>query len=219
MRQLLLRRDWQATHHAARAPEGFSLLFPMNDLFEKYVAALMRKALAGSGIEVVDQGGHRACLGAFTGEHLESGDVFRTKPDIILRQSGRLLAIIDTKWKKLATNPLDRKHGVSQADVYQLMAYARLYAHFPLFDWHGILRSSHSAEELRSPLPATSLQPRPILLLWLEQPDGAGMSKRQLAGQRTNDSNGWDWGALLTQSAIWMKVRFRDRPTNAGTTD
>ena len=115
--QLLLRRDWQATH----------LLFPMNDLFEKYIAALMRKALAGSGIEVVDQGGHRACLGAFTGGHLESGDVFRTKPDIILRKRGRLLAIIDTKWKKLATNALDRKHGVSQADVYQLMAYARLY--------------------------------------------------------------------------------------------
>ncbi|WP_420066771.1 5-methylcytosine restriction system specificity protein McrC [Sphingopyxis macrogoltabida] len=38
-----------------------------------------------------------------------------------------MLAIIDTKWKKLASDPLDRKHGVSQADVYQLMAYARLY--------------------------------------------------------------------------------------------
>ncbi|GGC43481.1 IQ calmodulin-binding- domain protein [Novosphingobium marinum] len=125
--QLLLRRDWQATHHAASAPEGLTLLFPMNDLFEKYVAAMMRKALAGSGVEVVDQGGHRACLGAFTGEHLESGEVFRTRPDIILRRRGEVLAIIDTKWKKLARDPLDRKHGVSQADVYQLMAYARLY--------------------------------------------------------------------------------------------
>lgn len=125
--QLLLRRDWQATHHAASAPEGLTLLFPMNDLFEKYVAAMMRKALAGSGVDVVDQGGHRACLGTFTGEHLESGEVFRTRPDIILRRRGEVLAIIDTKWKKLARDPLDRKHGVSQADVYQLMAYARLY--------------------------------------------------------------------------------------------
>lgn len=66
------------------------------------------------------------------------------------------------------------------------------YALFPLFDWHSILRSAHSAEEPQSPLPATSLQPGPILLLWLEQPVGAGMSKRQLAGQRTNDSIGWD---------------------------
>lgn len=125
--RLLLQRDWQTTHHAAKAPQGLTLLFPMNDLFEKYVAALMRKALAGQGIEVIDQGGHRACLGAFTGEHLSNGEVFRTRPDIILRKRGQTLAIIDTKWKKLSRDPFDRKHGVSQADVYQLMAYARLY--------------------------------------------------------------------------------------------
>lgn len=125
--RLLLQRDWQATHHAAKAPEGLTLLFPMNDLFEKYIAVLLRRALAGSGIEVIDQGGHRACLGAFTGEHLESGHVFRTKPDIMLRRGRAIVAIIDTKWKKLSLDPLDRKYGVSQADVYQLMAYARLY--------------------------------------------------------------------------------------------
>jgi 5-methylcytosine-specific restriction enzyme subunit McrC len=125
--RLLLQRDWQATHHAAKAPEGLTLLFPMNDLFEKYIAVLLRRALADRGIEVIDQGGHRACLGAFTGEHLESGDVFRTKPDLILRRNGQTRVIIDTKWKRLAADPLDRKRGVSQADVYQLMAYARLY--------------------------------------------------------------------------------------------
>jgi 5-methylcytosine-specific restriction enzyme subunit McrC len=125
--RLLLQRDWQATHHQAKAPEGLTLLFPMNDLFEKYIAVLLRRALVGSGIEVIDQGGHRACLGAFTGAHLESGDVFRTKPDIMLRFDRKIVAIIDTKWKKLSLEPLDRKHGVSQADVYQLMAYARLY--------------------------------------------------------------------------------------------
>lgn len=126
--KLLLQRDWQATHHAAKAPDGLTLLFPMNELFEKYVAVLLRRALTGTGIDVIEQGGHRACLGAFTGEYLESGNVFSTKPDIILRRGGEILAIIDTKWKKLSSDPLDRKHGVSQADVYQLMAYARLYA-------------------------------------------------------------------------------------------
>ena len=45
----------------------------------------------------------------------------------MLRQGREVIAIIDTKWKKLSDDPLDRKHGVSQADVYQLMAYARLY--------------------------------------------------------------------------------------------
>jgi 5-methylcytosine-specific restriction enzyme subunit McrC len=125
--RLLLQRDWQATHHSAKAPEGLTLLFPMNDLFEKYIAVLLRRALAGSGIEVIDQGGHRACLGTYTGAHIDSGEVFRTKPDIMLRRGREVVAIIDTKWKKLSLDPLDRKHGVSQADVYQLMAYARLY--------------------------------------------------------------------------------------------
>ena len=125
--RLLLQRDWQATHHQTKAPEGLTLLFPMNDLFEKYIAVLLRRALAGSDIEVLDQGGHRACLGSFTGQHLENGEVFRTKPDIMLRRGREVMAIIDTKWKKLRLDPLDRKHGVNQADVYQLMAYARLY--------------------------------------------------------------------------------------------
>lgn len=125
--RLLLRREWQTTHHANAAPQGLTLLFPMNDLFEAYVGALLRRALVGSGIEVVEQGGRKSCLGEFTGEHLADGKVFMTKPDIILRKDGEILSIIDTKWKKLARDPLDRKHGVGQADVYQLMAYARLY--------------------------------------------------------------------------------------------
>jgi 5-methylcytosine-specific restriction enzyme subunit McrC len=35
--------------------------------------------------------------------------------------------VIDTKWKRIGRNPEDAKRGVSEADVYQIMAYARLY--------------------------------------------------------------------------------------------
>ena len=35
--------------------------------------------------------------------------------------------VIDTKWKLIGRNPEDKKRGVSQSDVYQMMAYARLY--------------------------------------------------------------------------------------------
>lgn len=126
MAKLFLKRDWQATHHEARAGDGITLLFPMNDLFEAYVAALLRRALAGSGIEVVAQGGLRNCLGEWSEGEDCTGTHFQTKPDMILRRGGRDIAIIDTKWKRLGA-PDDRKDGVSQADVYQLMAYARLY--------------------------------------------------------------------------------------------
>ena len=124
--KLFLKRDWQATHHSARAGEGITLLFPMNDLFEAYVAALLRRALAGSGVEVVAQGGFVRCLGDWSEGQDCQGHTFQTKPDIILRRGGKPVAIIDTKWKKLGA-PEDRKHGVSQSDVYQMMAYARLY--------------------------------------------------------------------------------------------
>lgn len=129
--KLFLKRDWQGVHAAASAPEGITLLFPMNTLFEAYVAARLRVALAGSGIEVAAQGGLAYCLGEWREGEDCSGKVFQTKPDILLRRKGQVLAILDTKWKKLGTDPLastnDRKQGVGQSDVYQLMAYARLY--------------------------------------------------------------------------------------------
>jgi 5-methylcytosine-specific restriction enzyme subunit McrC len=45
----------------------------------------------------------------------------------MLRKNGRILAIVDTKWKAIGRDVTDRKRGVAQADVYQLMAYAQLY--------------------------------------------------------------------------------------------
>ena len=100
--------------------DGYALLFEMNVLFEKYVARLLARALAGTGLRVSTQGGHRDCL--FEGE---TGR-FRTRPDVIVRRGSRTALIVDTKWKRL--NRIDdRKQGVSQADVYQLMAYGRLY--------------------------------------------------------------------------------------------
>lgn len=35
--------------------------------------------------------------------------------------------IIDTKWKRIGRHPEDTRHGMSQTDVYQMMAYARIY--------------------------------------------------------------------------------------------
>lgn len=128
MAELFLRRSWQATHHADKAPDGFALLFAMDKLFETCVAELLARALAGTDVEVARQAGLRHCLGTWREDGDCEGAVFRTKPDILLRRNGRVLAVIDTKWKKLADDPLDRKHGVGQGDVYQLMAYARLYA-------------------------------------------------------------------------------------------
>ena len=92
----------------------------MNVLFEAYVARLLARALADTDLSVSAQGGLRDCL--FEGD---TGR-FRTRPDLIVRRGGWINLIIDTKWKRI-TRVDDPKHGVSQADVYQLMAYGRVY--------------------------------------------------------------------------------------------
>ncbi len=53
--------------------------------------------------------------------------LFQTKPDILIWQSGKVIHVIDTKWKRIAARIDDPKQGVSQADVYQMMAYSHLY--------------------------------------------------------------------------------------------
>ena len=116
--RLLLDDRHQRT--SAGPIDGYALLFEMNVLFEEYVARLLARALADTDLSVAAQGGHRDCL--FDGE----AGRFRTRPDLIVRRGSRISLIIDTKWKRI-TRIDDPKQGVSQADVYQLMAYGRLY--------------------------------------------------------------------------------------------
>ena len=133
--RLFLRDRHQQT--SAGRIDGFALLFEMNILFEEYVGRLLARALAGTGLRVTAQGGHRDCL--FEGE---TGR-FRTRPDLIVRRGSHIGLIIDTKWKRIKRID-DPKRGVSQADVYQLMAYGRLYdcPHVMLlYPHHGGLQS------------------------------------------------------------------------------
>lgn len=122
--KLFLKREWQRTNHDAKAEQGITLLFAMNDLFEAYIAALTRRALLNSDLTVHSQGGLRYCLM----EEGEGGrERFQTTPDILIKRNGNVVMVIDTKWKLIGRNPEDSKRGVSQSDVYQMMAYARLY--------------------------------------------------------------------------------------------
>ena len=124
--RLFLKREWQATHRDPAAGQGITLLFPMNVLFEGYIAALTRRSLRPAGLIVETQGGRLFCL-------IEEGDQgrrrFQTRPDIIVRRDRERapFAIVDTKWKRLSPALEDGNHGVNQADVYQMMAYGQLY--------------------------------------------------------------------------------------------
>lgn len=118
--RLLLGERFQTT--SAGGGDGFSLLFEMNTLFEEYIARMLKRALADTDLRVVSQGGRLYCL-----EADDRRQVFQTRPDILVKRGDVVLQVIDTKWKRIVARIDDPKRGVSQADVYQMMAYGQLY--------------------------------------------------------------------------------------------
>ena len=95
-----------------------ALLFPMESVYESYVAKNMKKIMGQDGWEVSTQDkGHYLFL--------EPRKQFALRPDIVLEKNGRVI-VMDTKWKKLINN--ERKnYGISQADMYQMYAYSKKY--------------------------------------------------------------------------------------------
>ena len=120
--KLLLGERFQTTTSGSEL--GFSLLFKMNMLFEEYVARMLDRALASDGLIVQRQGGRLHCLTELDGDEK---DRFQTIPDILVRRGSETLLVIDTKWKRISARVDDPKQGVSQADVYQMLAYSRVY--------------------------------------------------------------------------------------------
>jgi 5-methylcytosine-specific restriction enzyme subunit McrC len=56
--------------------------------------------------------------------------MFLLKPDLSLERHGKIVRILDTKWKVINTIAADAwrtKFGMSQADIYQVFAYGRKY--------------------------------------------------------------------------------------------
>ena len=101
---------------------SFALLFDMNDLFERFVARTLRRRLRGSSFEVSIQDSRHHLVR----DMKSSQRLFRLRPDIVVRNGGDPLCIVDTKWKRLS--PEERKLGISQSDLYQMLAYAEGYA-------------------------------------------------------------------------------------------
>lgn len=95
-----------------------ALLFPMESVYESYVAQQMKKIFVPDGWNVSSQDkGHYLFV--------EPRNQFALRPDIVLERDGRTI-IMDTKWKRLIDN--ERKnYGILQADMYQMYAYSKKY--------------------------------------------------------------------------------------------
>ncbi|MBD7970408.1 McrC family protein [Paenibacillus gallinarum] len=94
-----------------------TLLFPMDRVFEYYVSRNLKKLLKPNEwtISLQDR------------KHYLFENKFALRPDIVLRNNTKQhTVIIDTKWK-LLTNSSSSNYGISQADMYQMYAYAKKY--------------------------------------------------------------------------------------------
>ena len=99
---------------------NISLLFPMEKVFENFVAHSFGRYQRR--YRVATQGPHEQ-LATIAGK-----GVFTTKPDIALKDGERVRFILDAKWKGIDASSEDGKHGIDQGDMYQLYAYGKRYS-------------------------------------------------------------------------------------------
>lgn len=94
-----------------------ALLFPMERVFEVYMAKEIRREFSQAGWEVSVQD---------TGRYLfDAPQKFALRPDLVIENKDGRTIIMDTKWKRL--NDTGRNYGIAQGDMYQMYAYAKKY--------------------------------------------------------------------------------------------
>ncbi len=101
---------------------GISMLFPMEQLFEEYVAKKLATQL-GAGYLLKTQSRSKHLV-----RHLGK-DWFQLRPDLLIHQGKRIVTALDTKWKLVEASANDgaTKYNIKQADMYQLFAYGEKY--------------------------------------------------------------------------------------------
>lgn len=94
-----------------------ALLFPMEKIYEGYVAHWVKKIMVPCGWDVSTQD---------KGHYLfnEPRKQFSLIPDIVLQKDNRTI-IMDTKWKRLSNK--ERNYGIAPSDMYQMYAYSKKY--------------------------------------------------------------------------------------------
>jgi 5-methylcytosine-specific restriction enzyme subunit McrC len=95
-----------------------ALLFPMETVYESYVAQQVKKIFCPDGWEISCQDKEHYLF-------VEPRKQFAIKPDIVAKKCS-LTVIMDTKWKRLINNE-SKNYGISQSDMYQMYAYSKKY--------------------------------------------------------------------------------------------
>jgi 5-methylcytosine-specific restriction enzyme subunit McrC len=116
----------------------FAFLLPMEYVFEYFVFGFIDKEL-----EEVRAKAQRSDT------HLDEQGVFSLRPDLHLTTEGKSV-IADTKYKIVYSDEQDPKKGISQNDLYQMLAYAVRFKvdEIILFYPHTVKQQQESSSEL-----------------------------------------------------------------------
>ena len=101
-----------------------ALLFPMEKVFEAYVARNMKKVFSTEKdwtVSAQDKGYY-----LFNKLNDEPHKKFALRPDLVVTRNDGSKVILDTKWKTLINNKA-KNYGISQTDMYQMYAYGKKY--------------------------------------------------------------------------------------------
>lgn len=119
--RFLIERSYQTT--SSGSARGFALLFEMNTLFEEFIGRVAQRVCCRNGARIHLQGPRNHVLR----RESDGRPFFATKPDIYWAHPAADI-LVDTKWKRLDASDSEGRMGVSQSDVYQMMAYAHIYS-------------------------------------------------------------------------------------------
>lgn len=117
-----LNPNFQQGHH-----RGIALLFPMEQLFEKYVEVSLQQHLA-PGFQLKRQARSEYMLRHTPFNSDIQTKMFQLKPDLMLvTPAGN--QVLDAKWKRVNQSgwQSNEYYGIQQEDLYQLFAYGHKY--------------------------------------------------------------------------------------------
>lgn len=106
---------------------SFSFVFDMNQLFERFLTAFIRRYRE---IVLPDNLKHCELLthGQRAAKYLanyQGKPIFHLRPDLVFRQGGQYPLLIDFKYKR--TDIKARKFGIAESDCYQVYAYLKRF--------------------------------------------------------------------------------------------
>jgi len=103
---------------------AFSLLFPMESVFEAYVGSILSERL-NTRFSLIEQADDMSLV------TYKNKSKFSLKPDFLIqntsRPSNKNVMVLDAKWKLVGSNEGKSLRNLAQSDFYQMFAYGQKY--------------------------------------------------------------------------------------------